>query len=151
MHVLQFSSADVEETAELRQLQLVEFWTGCCMPVVCNDRCRVVDDVAQFIDGCGRPCDHAATFYFDSGSATDSVHRRLWTVGGRSSSQQRWALGFHHGGYGGDEGFFGPFSAIFRATRLCPGVERPVFGALDGEEFFAIEGSCQSVRSDMLT
>ena len=31
------------------------------MPAVCNDRCRLVDDVAQFIDGCGRPCDHAAT------------------------------------------------------------------------------------------
>ena len=28
---------------------------SCCMPVVCNDRCRVVDDLAQFIDGCGRP------------------------------------------------------------------------------------------------
>ena len=26
-----------------------------CMPVVCNDRCRVVDDFLQFIDGCGRP------------------------------------------------------------------------------------------------
>ena len=50
MQVLQFSSADVEETAELPQLQLVELWTGRCMPVVCNDRCRVVDDMAQFID-----------------------------------------------------------------------------------------------------
>ena len=49
------------ETAELPQLQLVELKTGCCMPVVCNDRCRMVDDVAQFIDGFGRPCDHAET------------------------------------------------------------------------------------------
>ena len=28
------------ETAELPQLQLVELWTGCCMPVVCNDKRR---------------------------------------------------------------------------------------------------------------
>ena len=48
------------------------------MPVVCNDRCRMVDDVAQFIDGYVRPCDHAATFSCDSGSATDSVHRGSW-------------------------------------------------------------------------
>ena len=39
---VQFSSADVEETAELQQLQPVELRTGCCMPVVCNNRCRVV-------------------------------------------------------------------------------------------------------------
>ena len=64
------------ETVEIPQLQLFEFWTGCCMPVVCNDRCRMVDDMAQFIDGCGRPCDHAATLSCDSGSAPDSVHRQ---------------------------------------------------------------------------
>ena len=34
---------------------------SCCMPVVCNDRCYVVDDVAQFIDGGGRRCVAAAT------------------------------------------------------------------------------------------
>ena len=61
MQVLQFLSANVDETAELPQLQLVELRTGCCMPVVCNDRCRMVDDMARFIDGCGRPCDHAET------------------------------------------------------------------------------------------
>ena len=50
------------------------------MPVVCKDRCRGGQVFAQFIDGYGRPCDHAATFCFDSGSATDSVHRRChWT------------------------------------------------------------------------
>ena len=117
------------------------------MPVVCNDRYLVVDDVAQFIDGCGRPCDHAATFCFDSGSATDSVHRRCpWTVqlcnrGGHSA--------FSSGGYGGDEGFFRPFAAIFRAPSVRTDVEREFFGAFDGEEFFAIEGSCQLVRRDL--
>ena len=40
--ILQFSTADVEETVELPQLQLVDLTTGCCMPVVCNNRCRVV-------------------------------------------------------------------------------------------------------------
>ena len=33
MHVLQFSSADVGETAELPQLQLVEFWTVVACPL----------------------------------------------------------------------------------------------------------------------
>ena len=32
----------MEDTVELPQLHLVELRTGCCMPVVCNDRCRVV-------------------------------------------------------------------------------------------------------------
>ena len=40
-----------------------EFWTVVCMPVVCNDRCCVVDDVAQFIDGGGRRCVAAATSF----------------------------------------------------------------------------------------
>ena len=30
----------LDETVVLPQLQLVELWTGRCMPVVCNDRCR---------------------------------------------------------------------------------------------------------------
>ena len=36
---------------------------------------------------------------------------------------------------------FSAFLTIFRAPLGCPGVERQFFGALDGEEFFAIEGS----------
>ena len=43
------------------------------MPVMSNDRCpgfqcrkpwkfRSCNSMAQFVDGCGRPCDHAATF-----------------------------------------------------------------------------------------
>ena len=60
------ASAICEETVEITQLQLIEFWTGCCVPVVCNDRCRMVDDMAQFIDSYVRPCDHAATFGCDS-------------------------------------------------------------------------------------
>ena len=36
---------------------------------------------------------------------------------------------------------FWRFFRIFRAPPGCPGVERQFFGALDGEEFFAIEGS----------
>ena len=39
------------------------------------------------------------------------------------------------------DGFFRPFLAFFRAPPGCPGVERQFLGALDGEEFFAIEGS----------
>ena len=38
------------------------------------------------------------------------------------------------------DGFLG-LLAIFRAPPRCPGVERQFIGALDGEEFFAIEGS----------
>ena len=33
MHVLQFLSEDVEETAELPELQLVEFWTVVACPL----------------------------------------------------------------------------------------------------------------------
>ena len=47
----------VEETAELPHLQLVELWTGRCMPVVCNDRCRGRCPV----DIDGRRCGAAAT------------------------------------------------------------------------------------------
>ena len=46
---------------------------------LCATTDALVDDVAQFIDGCGRPCDHAATFCFDSGSATDPVRQSWWT------------------------------------------------------------------------
>ena len=31
----------------------------CTCPSLCNDRCRIFDDVAPFIDGFRRPCDHA--------------------------------------------------------------------------------------------
>ena len=41
-------------------------------------------------------------------------------VGGHSSSQQRWALGFHSGGYDGDEGFFGLFRPFFALLRVVP-------------------------------
>ena len=58
--------------------------------------------------------------------------------------QRRGVLTLSSAGYGGGEGIFGAFCAIFRAPPGCPGVERQFFGALDGEEFFAIEGSpCQ--------
>ena len=50
---------------------------GCCMPVVCNDRCRMVDDMAQFIDSYGRPCDHAETVATVE-VPPFSVHRRNW-------------------------------------------------------------------------
>ena len=33
----------------------------CTCPSLCNDRCCMVDDVAPFIDGFRRPCDHAET------------------------------------------------------------------------------------------
>ena len=39
------------------------------------------------------------------------------------------------------DGVFRPFWPFFRAPPGSPGVERHFFGALDGEEFFAIEGS----------
>ena len=45
------------ETVEIPQLQLEFSWTGCCSPVVCNNRCLWW--LSQFIDSYGRPCDHA--------------------------------------------------------------------------------------------
>ena len=47
------------------------------------------------------------------------------------------------------DGFFAVKCDIFRAPPGCPGVERQFFGALDGEEFFAIEGSCTVNFSDV--
>ena len=47
--------ADVEGKQPSSHSCFIELRTGCCMPFVCNDRCRVVDGLAQFIDGCGRP------------------------------------------------------------------------------------------------
>ena len=54
----------------------------------------MVDDLAQFIDGCERPCDHAAT--------------RLFAVVGLAAVS----------------GFFSGVFRIFRAPPGCPGVER---------------------------
>ena len=61
---------------------------GCCMPVVAGG----VDVLAQFIDGHGSPCDHAATVCL----ATVEVPqiRSIAGVGGHSSSQQRRARRF---------------------------------------------------------
>ena len=45
---------------------------------------------------------------------------------------------------GGDEGFFGLFLPFFALLRVVPELSASFFGAFDGEEFFAIEGSpCQ--------
>ena len=58
---VQFSSADVEETAELPQLQLVEFWTVVACLLCARTGAVVVDVLAQFIGGGGRRCVAAAT------------------------------------------------------------------------------------------
>ena len=88
-------------------LQPAEHGQGCCM----TDAGLVVDVLlAQFIDGYGRPCDHAATL----GVATVEVPQIQFIarVSGHSSSQQR--------GYsGGDEGFFGFCLSHFRAPLGC--------------------------------
>ena len=75
VQVLQFSSADVEETVELTQLRPVELRTGCCMPVVCNNRCRVVRSAkTSFVP----QLQHSGTV---SGIFLGPVHR--WRAGGR--------------------------------------------------------------------
>ena len=58
---VQFSSADVEETAELPQLQLVEFWTVVACLLCATTGAVVADVLAQCIDGGGRHCVAAAT------------------------------------------------------------------------------------------
>ena len=100
------------ETVELPQLQPIERGHCCRMPVVCNNRCRVVPSaensrrsrscsaltiwsmslLAQFIDGYGRPYDHAATL----GLATvEAPHIQfIARVSGHSSSQQRRVRSF---------------------------------------------------------
>ena len=109
-------------TVEIPQLQLVSSWTGCCSPVVCNNRCPWS---SQFIDGCERPCDHAATSGLVEG-ASDSVHR-----------QSPWTFQFHRDGF-----------AFSRVALLRVVLELSAsFRALDDEEFFVIEGSCQLVSA----
>ena len=61
VQVLQFSSADAEESAELHSCAVLHGHWRCTCPSLCNDRCRMVDDVAPFIDCFRRPCDHAET------------------------------------------------------------------------------------------
>ena len=127
-------------------------WTRLGCLLLCNDRCLGHDSAEncgisavavltrwsmslflQFIDGCGRRCDHAAT------SVSDSVHRQSsWTF------QLYNRDGYDAFSRAAMKGFSAFFLAIFRAPPRCPGVERQFFGAFDGEEFFAIEGSpCQ--------
>ena len=104
--------AQLLKTADLPQLQLVEFFGHGRRHARCVPRQMpwVFDVLVQFIDGCGRPCDHAATLVCDSGSATDSVHRwSLWTF------QLATETGVS-AGCGGDEGCCLPFfKTIFRA------------------------------------
>ena len=117
------------------RIAVVELWTRS----LTRPLCATTSARGAVQQGCGRPCDHAG------GSAPYSVHRRC---GGHSSSQQRQVSAL--GGYGGDERVVGvggaisavltPFFALLQLSRSGA----PVFGALDGEEFFAIEGSpCQ--------
>ena len=117
MRVLQFLSADVEETAELPQLHLVEFWTGCCMPAVCNDRCRIVDDMVQFIDIYGRPCGHAETV------ATVEVPQIQFIARVRGQSSCATGNGTRLSAFlvlAAMKGVFDAFCVIFRAPPVVP-------------------------------
>ena len=60
------------------------------MPVVCNDRCRLVDDMAQFIDNYGRPCDHAETVA--TGGHFRSEQRRVLDCGFSSFFVLLWVV-----------------------------------------------------------
>ena len=61
--------------------------------------------LAQFIDGYGRPCDHAVTLCV----ATVEVPQIQFIAGvsGHYSCNRDGYSAFSSGGYGGDEGFFG--------------------------------------------
>ena len=89
----------MEKTAELPQLHSYSSLDKVVdMPVVCNDRCR--GGAAH--RSCGRPCDHAATFRFDSGSATVfSSSPEWWTFHFATKVGTRLSAG---AGYGGGEG-----------------------------------------------
>ena len=71
---VQFSSADVEETAELPQLQLVELWTKSLTCPLCATTGAVVVDVLCSSSTVGDvPAIMQRRLY--SGGASDSVHR----------------------------------------------------------------------------
>ena len=70
---------------------------------LCATTDALVDDVAQFIDSFGRPCDHAETV-----ATVEVLHIQFITgAGGHFRSQQRG----RHGG--GDEGILLQFRSIF--------------------------------------
>ena len=85
---------------------------------LCASTDAVVDDVAQFIDCCGRPCDHTATLSCDNGSATYSVHRRKLVDIPACNSDRYSALRIC--GFGGGEGFFRGFSVFFAPLWVVP-------------------------------
>ena len=96
----------------------------------------MVDVPVEFIEGYGRPCGLAVTSGLVEG-ASDSVHR-----------QSQWTFQFLRDGYAFSVGMAAMREWPFFALLQLSGVERQFFGALDGEEFFAIEGSCAINFSD---
>ena len=69
----------VQQTIVLPLLQYIDKVFD--IPVVCND---VVDDMALFIDRCGRPCDHAETV------ATMEVPQSWWTFSFATEGSAWW-------------------------------------------------------------
>ena len=93
----------------------------------------------QFIDRCGRRCDHAATL----GLLLEVPQTQFIARVGRHSSAHR------DGGLSAMV-WWRCWLGIFCAPPGCPGVERQFFGALDDEEFFVVEGSCTNSYSEFV-
>ena len=55
------------ETVEIPQLQLVFSWPGCCLPVLCNNRCVWSSQLSTVVN--------VPVIMRDSGNAPDSGHR----------------------------------------------------------------------------
>ena len=109
VHVLQFLSADVEETAELPQLRRFAWILLLPCPSLCNDSCLGSDVRKLRMSRMG---------YANSEGASNSAHRLLfWTfqlcnTDGYDASSIL--------GYGGDECFFRGCSAFFALLRVVP-------------------------------
>ena len=136
VQVQQVRAQSVRRQSRSHSCSLSAFGPGCSLPVVCSDRCWVVQSaencegpavaahltrgsmslLAQFINGSDVPVIMQRRLY--SGSASDSVHRRSpWTV--QLRNRERYST-FSSGGYGGGEGFF--FDAFWRHFSRSSGL-----------------------------
>ena len=113
------------QKTEIRQVQFLDWET----PVVVQRQARMVQTVQSGGAAGAVPprlwSQDVPEFRAKPGGASDSVHRKSWAM----TAVKRFLA------------HFAPFFALLRLS----GVERQFsqLGALDDEEFFVIEGSCQ--------
>ena len=146
-----FSGAGCEKLVEIPQLQPLILDTVVHLPVVCNDRCRMVQTTRKLrrsrscntyepvVDVPLVPvCWYSSSKGVDvpvitqrqlySGRASDSVHHQSR---GQTSCATVLVLPFSNGGLCGDEWVFVAFCVIFRAPPVVPELSASFFRAFE--------------------